>query len=243
MLGANELLFAGHLVAAGLLLIAAGKLGRTWITVLVVVYAVLMNIVVRKQMTLFGLPVTGGNVLFATVFLANDVLNEHYGRRVARAAVFAGFALGLVIVVMMQFGLTYRPNEYDDAQEHLAYFFALGAYPRIVVASMVSYLLSQLLDTQLYHAIRRRTGTRRLLWLRSNASTWVAQAFDTAFFTTAGLVGIVIHSWHEWWGAVVFAYLIKILVAALDTPFLYLTTWRPLLPRGSRRRRIIAEAA
>lgn len=231
----NELVFFAHLAAAGLILLLAGRLGASWITALIVVCTVLMNIAVQKQMTLFGLKVTGGNVLFATVFLANDVLNEHYGVRSARRAVMTGFAAGLVTVIMMQFVLWYRPNEHDVSQESMRLFFRGDHYARIVVVSMVSYALAQLLDTHLYHGLRRLTGPNRLLWLRSNASTWVSQAFDTVFFTTAALVGTFIDTWEQWIGAVLFAYIIKIAVAAADTGFLYLTTWRPFLPAGSQR--------
>ena len=240
MLGTNELLFLLHLLVAGAILLAAGRLGATGVTMLIVICGIAMNIAVQKQMTLFGLLVTGGNVEFATVFLANDVLNEHYGPRAARRAIWLSFAANLAMVVLMQFVLAYRPHVEDAAQPHLYALFNAAAYPRVVVASMVSYLVSQLLDTTLYQAIRRRTGPHRLLWLRSNVSTWVSQAFDTAFFTTAALTGPaawggVISSWHEWWNAVVFAFLVKILVAALDTPFLYLSTLRALTPAGSTR--------
>jgi uncharacterized integral membrane protein (TIGR00697 family) len=238
----NEWIFFLHILASGSILLLAARLGRTALTVMVVVCTILMNITVMKQMTLFGLSVTGGNVLFATVFLANDVLNEHFGRRAARSAVYAGFASGLLVIVLMSFELWYAPNpaggiEPDSAQPHMAYFFGFSSYARIVTASMISYLLSQLLDTQIYHLIRARTGTRRLLWLRSNASTWISQAFDTVFFTTVGLTGAYINNWNAWWQAVLFAYILKAGCAVLDTPFLYLTTWPALLPAGSQRGR------
>ena len=246
----NEFVFICHLIFAGGLLLAAGRLGRIWLVAVIVVCTLLMNIVVMKQETLFGLPVTGGNVLYATVFLANDVINEHFGKRAARAAVLTGFATGLAVVILMQIELWYAPNESDVAEPHLRYFFDAQAYPRIVVVSMISYLLSQLLDTQLYQLIRQRTGANRLLWLRSNASTWISQAFDTVFFTTAALADLrllfpdvpswlgsqaVLHCWSDLGSAILFAYLIKIFVAVIDTPFLYLTTWRPLIPPGSWR--------
>jgi hypothetical protein len=229
----NNLIFLTHIVVAGTLLVLAARAGRVWIVAFIAVCTVMMNIAVAKQMTLLGLSVTGGNVLFATVFLANDVINEHYGRQAARGAVLIGFAAGLAVLVLMHFVLWYAPNAYDDSQSHLSYFFDVGKYPRIVAASMLSYLLAQLLDVRLYDWIRRKTGPHRLLWLRSNASTWISQAFDTVFFTTAALTGTIIHSWQEWSGAVLFAYLIKILVAAADTPFLYLTRLPHLQPRDT----------
>lgn len=235
MTGWNELIFIVHLLAAGTLLLAAARAGRVWIVAMVVTCTLLMNILVMKQMTLFGLAVTGGNVLYAMVFLANDVLNEHYGRQAAKQAVLIGFAAGLGAMVLMQFGLWYEPNQFDEAQGHLDYFFRVAAFPRIIIASMLSYLLAQLLNARCYHWIRTATGANRLMWLRSNASTWMSQAFDTVLFTTAALAGTVINSWAEWRDAVLFAWLIKIAVAAAATPFLYLTTWRRLCPRDSQR--------
>lgn len=233
-MGYNEMIFLGHLVLAGAVLAVAARLGRIWVTGLIVTFTILMNITVMKNLTILGMSVTDGNVQFATVFLANNVLNEHYGRAAAREAVWVAFFCGLAAVVIMQFDLWYAPNASDSAQTHLEFFFNLRAFPRIMIVSMISYLLSQLLDVQLYHLIRRRTGLK-LMWLRCNGSTWISQAFDTVFFTTVALVGTSIHTWPDWTGAVVFAYVVKILTAALNTPFLYLTTWGPLVPTGSRR--------
>ncbi len=236
MFGTNEALLLTHLAVSGAILLITARFGRAWLTAFIVVCTLLMNLAVQKSMTVFGMPITGGNVLFATVFLANDVLNEHFGRKAARQAVLIGFSSGLIVVVMMQIILRYAVNEYDLAQSHLEFLFDIRAYPRIVAASMVSYLLAQLLDVSMYQWIHAKTGTNHMLWLRSNASTWVSQAFDTVFFTTAGLVGTVIRSWDAWFSAILFAYVIKILLAALDTGFLYLTTLKPLLPSGSIRR-------
>ncbi len=246
----NNLIFLLHLLTAGAILVAAARLGSLWLTAYILLCTVLMNIEVFKSLTLFGMDVTGGNVLFGTVLLGSDVLNEHYGRSVARRAVLVGFCGGLAVVVLSQFMLWYAPNQFDDAQPHLAHLFNAAAYPRVVVASMVSYLLCQLIDIRVYQLIRTRTGTSRLLWLRSNASTWLAQAFDTAFFTTAGLTNLafllgpwadtggILQSPGQWTQAVAFAFLVKIAVAVVDTPFLYLTTWKPLLPADSRRHAI-----
>ena len=240
-MGYNEIVFLGHLIVAGAVLLAAARLGRVWVTGLIVTCTLLMNITVMKNLGVFGLPVTDGNVLFATVFLANNILNEHYGRPAAKQAVWVAFFCGFAAVAIVQFDLWYAPSADDTAQAHLEYFFNVRAFPRIMIVSMVSYLLSQLLDVQLYHFIRTRTGLR-FMWFRSNGSTWISQAFDTVFFTTAALVGSTINTWRDWAGAVVFAYLVKILTAALNTPFLYLTTWGPLVPVGSQRGLVVKPA-
>ena len=207
---------------------------------MIAVLTVIMNIAVMKQMTIFGLEITGGNVMFATIFLANDVLNEHFGKKAARRAVLVGFAAGLIATILMLFMITYQPNEYDKAQKHLVYFFDVRMFGRIAAVSMISYLLAQILDTQIYAGLRKLTGSDKMLWFRSNASTWVSQAFDTLFFTTAALVGNIITTWDAWLGAVIFAYLIKIFCAAIQTVFLYATTTTLLTPKGSRRKDLLA---
>lgn len=230
MIGSNEALFLLHSILGGSALLLCARLGRAYVLGAIVTCTILMNIAVQKQMTLFGMTVTGGNVLFGLVFLGVDILNEHYSKRVARQAVWVGFTTSMLVVLMMQFVLRYAPLPDDPAQEPMSYFFNATAYPRIVLASMCSYLLSQLLDVQVYQALRKQTGESKL-WLRTNASTWLAQAFDTVFFTFAGLWGTVITTWPEFRDAILFAYLIKIAVALIATPFLYLTKSGLLSPR------------
>ena len=91
MIASNESLFFLHAVVGGVALLAAARLGRLYVVGAIVTCTILMNIAVQKQMSLFGMTVTGGNVLFGLVFLGVDILNEHYGKRVARNAVFVGF--------------------------------------------------------------------------------------------------------------------------------------------------------
>lgn len=59
----NELLFLAHVLVGGALILAAGRRGQDWLIILIVICTILMNIAVFKQMTVFGLAVTGGNVL------------------------------------------------------------------------------------------------------------------------------------------------------------------------------------
>jgi uncharacterized integral membrane protein (TIGR00697 family) len=91
--------------------------------------------------------------------------------------------------------------------------------PRFVLGSLLAYLLSQRFDVWVFHAIKEKTNGRHL-WLRNNISTMLSQAIDTIVY------GVVV-----WWGVVdlttamqlaLAKYLFKILIALLDTPFIYL---------------------
>ncbi len=219
----NALLYLTQTLVTLLLVLVCFRLGRAWLTGYVAMAAVLMNLLVMKQMRLFGLDATGGNVLYASIFLATDLLAEHWGTRDARRAVRIGFLGGLLFLVSTQFILRYAPLPVDPAvpgsgdfaQPHMEALF--GFLPRIVLGSLTAYLLSQHLDVWLFERIRQRTGGRHL-WLRNNGSTWISQAVDTVVFYGIAFYGIFPIA-----APILFTWLLKIVVAAIDTPFIYLS--------------------
>ena len=194
------------------------------------VQAALFNIFVVKQFNLFGLAVTGGNVLYGASFLATDILNEHFGRRVAQQAVWAGFGAGVFMLLTTQLTLAFTPNDFDTAQTAFATIFSPTT--RIVLASLMTYLLVQSFDVWFFDWIKKKTAGRAL-WLRNNLSTLVSQAFDSILFTAAGLLIIPAFASVPWLVGfvpadafveiVLFTWLTKAVVAVLDTPVMYLT--------------------
>jgi len=217
---ANSLLYLAQILGTLAVVLVCFRLGRIWLVSFVAMASVLMNLVVVKQMSLFGLDATGGNVLYASLFLATDLLSEHWGPKEARRAVRVGFLGGLFFLGTIQVILLYEPGGADFAQGPMRELFAF--LPRIVLGSLAAYLLAQHADVWLYHRIRRLTG-ERWLWLRNNGSTWISQALDTCVFYAIAFWGVFPIG-----EAILFTWLLKILVAALDTPFLYLG--RFLLP-------------
>lgn len=214
----NEILWIGFALADLTMVVAFHRLfGKAALYGLIVFNLLLCNIQVLKTVELFGLTTTLGNVLYASVFLATDMLSELYGRREARKGVFLGFATLLLGTAYMQLALAFVPAEGDFAQPHLAGIF--GFMPRLAAASMAAYLVSQLHDVWAFHFWRRRTGAR-MLWLRNNASTLVSQFLDSSIFCLIAFWGVfetpVLTE--------IFAttYLFKAVVAVLDTPFIYL---------------------
>jgi queuosine precursor transporter len=214
----NSLLFVGWALAGLSFLILMYRLfGRAGVYGVVALSAVMMNILVQKSMVIFGLGATGGNVLYALIFLSTDLLNEHYGEKEARRAVWLGFAVSLLGLAAGLVNLLFEPAEWDYAQPHLQALFTPIA--RIILGSMLAYLLSQLLDVKSYRLLKRLAPRR--LWLRNNGSTMTSQLVDTLVFCTVGLLGTMPLS--AWWQVVLSTYLLKLIVAALDTPFLYLS--------------------
>ena len=211
----NELLFIiMTLVSLGFVLLAF-RLGKPWVIGLIAAQAVLMNIFVLKGMYLFGLAVTGGNVLYASIFLATDLLSEHWGKKEALKAVRIGFFVSIFFLIMSQLILKFIPSDYDFAHQSMATLFTL--VPRIVLGSMVAYLVSQHLDVWLFNKIKEKTGDR-MLWLRNNGSTWISQLVDSVIFTVIAFAGV-----YPLFSLILFTYIIKVIVAVIDTPFIYLS--------------------
>ncbi|TVQ98557.1 MAG: VUT family protein [Desulfovibrionales bacterium] len=197
--------------------------GKQGLFAMIVFNLILCNIQVLKTIELFGLTTTLGNILYASVFFSTDLLNEHYGREEAKKAVILGFLSLILAVTYMQIALVFIPAASDFAQPHLEAIF--GVLPRIVLASMVAYLVSQWHDIWAFHFWKARTGGKHL-WLRNNASTLASQFLDTIIFCSIAFLGMF--PMEVWIQIVISTYLIKLLVAVLDTPFMYLAArFRP----------------
>jgi len=233
----NELLWVlfllFELIAAVVLLRAFGRIGLYG---LIVMNVILCNIQVQKLVQMVGLTFTLGNVLYGAVFFATDLLGELYGKREARRAVWLGFGVLFVTTVVMMFANAFEPiaREVDPEAwrrsgavatlfgrfgDLLKWDIHVVNFARITLASLVAYLLSQLHDVWAFHFWKAKTKGRHL-WLRNNASTWVSQLIDSGVFCTLAFAGTLPAG--LFFQILLTTYFIKVVVAALDTPFVYL---------------------
>jgi len=225
----NEGWFLLQALVAFVTVMACFRLGKTWLMAYVAVTVVLMNIFVMKQVNIFGLEATLGNVMYSSIFFVSDLLSEHYGREKAYKVVRIGFFAALFAVIMTQFAMRYVPSEFDFAQGAFSTLFSLT--PRIVLASLFTYFITQNLDIWIYHKIKERTG-EKYLWLRNNGSTLISQFLDSFLFTYLAFYGHfqVLHE------IALFTFFIKMVIAILDTPFIYLSKLAFFEPENVRKR-------
>ncbi len=215
----NELLWLVMLAANfGAILLVYRLHGRTGLYVWVAISGIVANLQVIKAIEVFGMTATLGNIVYATSFLATDILSENYGKKAAARAVRIGFFSLVSMTVLMNLALRFRPAPDDFAQESLQTIF--GFMPRIVCGSLVAYVLSQYHDVHAFEHWRRLFPSRQALWLRNNASTMVSQLIDTAVFTTIAFLGVF--ETGVFWQIFLSTYLLKWAVAAADTPCVYL---------------------
>ncbi len=192
--------------------------GRTGIFIWIAIATILANIQVTKLIFLFGLEANLGNIMYGTIFLATDVLNEIYGKKDAKRAVFLGFGIIITMVLVMTIAIEFDPHPEDWAQTSLAIIF--GYLPRILLASLIAFIFSQLIDVNLYQIIRKKLPDNKFLWIRNNGSTIISQLVDSAIFVPIAFYGEV--SNQVLLSLFITTYVIKVIVAAMDTPFIYL---------------------
>lgn len=192
--------------------------GRLGIFVWITLATILANIQVTKLIFLFGLEANLGNIMYGTIFLGTDVLNEIYGKKQAKKAVFIGFSVMIITVIIMTIAINFNPHPEDWAQDSLLTIF--GFMPRILLASLSAFIISQFIDVYAFDKIKRKLPENKFLWIRNNVSTIISQAIDTSIFVPIAFYGVV--SNEILLGLMLSTYAIKVIVALLDTPFIYL---------------------
>lgn len=212
----NELLWLALAVINFLALIATYKyFGLTGLLAWIAMNTVIANIQVTKTIELFGLTATLGNIAYGSIFLATDAISEKYNLKEAKKAVYIGFSSLVFFVVVMQLVLLFGPQEGDV---HEAMMVIFGLIPRIALGSLIAYIISQWFDVHLFSYMKAKNPESKL-YLRNIVTTSLSQLLDTAIFVPIAFLGvfeaaIVID-------ILITTYLIKLIVAALDTPFIY----------------------
>ena len=215
----NEMLGLGFAIVNMLFVLLMYKFfGRTGLFVWVGFATVLANIQVTKLIEIFGLTATLGNAIYGSIFLVTDILNEKYGKKEAKKAVWLGFISLLMMTVIMQMVLLFQPAADDFAQDSLSTIF--GLIPRIALGSMIAYLVSQYTDVIIFSFLRKLFPSDGAFWIRNNGSTMLSQLLDTLIFTSIAFWGV--YPTDVWLSVFISTYVLKFLVSILGTPFGYI---------------------
>lgn len=174
-----------------------------------------------------GVAVPAGFVAIGVAFLCSDLLAELHGREIAHRTVNA-----TVIGLAVAYGLVYVAIEMPAAPfyEHAsAYATVLGGSSAIVTASVLTTVVSQNVDVAVFHRLHEVTDGRHR-WLRNLGSTMTSQLLDTAVFIVLAfavlptVLGGTTTPLAVLPSLIVGQYVVKVIVAALDTPIFYVVT-------------------
>ena len=167
------------------------------------------------QIGWFTIP--AGTLMFAITFLCTDIIADVWGKKVAHQVVTAGFVANLISLVAIRLYIKVPFPEFWEMQKEFVMVF--GSNARIVIAGLVTYLVSQHIDVALFLWIKSLTGGKKL-WLRNNVSTITSQLIDTVLFTVLAFAGTMPVA--DLVNMIASLYLLKVLIALGDTPFCYL---------------------
>ena len=185
--------------------------GKQGLIAWVAIGTIIANIQVIKTVDIFGISATLGNVMFASIYLATDILNDIYGRKV-------GFSSTLVMIIVMQMSLHFIPAPEDISQKALSTIFDL--VPRIALGSIIAYIIGQHVDVFIFSMIKKVFQSDKTFIIRAYGSTVLSSIIDTALFVTIAFIGTLPAS-------VVFeifitTYVLKLVSTIFNVPFGYI---------------------
>lgn len=219
------LLFVEIIITFSLLLTFYKLFGKVGLFVWVAIATVLANIITAKNADIFGMSVAIGTVMFASTFLATDILSERYSPEDAKKAVYIGLFSSAVLIIATQIALKYTPSMIDYANDSMTTLFGLNL--RISLASMLMYFISNMADVFIFNKMKEKTQGR-MLWLRNNVATILCNCLENFGFITLAFIGI-----YDFKTILIIAgstSVIEIVAAVCDTPFVYLAN--RISPKG-----------
>lgn len=214
----NELIIFTEIIAVFAILLLCKRLfGRTGVIAWVGLATVLANIITAKNAEIFGLSTAIGTVMFASTFLATDILSECYSVKDAKLAVKVGLFSNIMLIISTQIALLYKPSAFDYAHDAMQTLFSLNL--RISIASAVMYYVANMADIYIFNKIKKKTHDKKL-WLRNNISTILCNCLENFGFIGLAFAGI--YDFQTIMTIALSTSIVEAIVALCDTPFLYL---------------------
>ena len=176
------------------------------------------NLFGGKIIHILGFTVAGAIITYPLTFLTTDIIGEIWGKREANECVKIGVIIQLGFLILGYLSLKIKPDDLSlELQNSLTMVLNQGL--RMTAASMGAFICSQTLDITIFHSLKDKYRGKHK-WLRNNAGTMISQFADTVIFITIAFYGVVPNLLYMITGQ----YIIKLLLAACDTPFFYFFT-------------------
>lgn len=209
----NEAIFFIQTIVVLFFSLKALKRGKEAIATWVVVQALIANLFVLKQITLFGFEVTASDAFAVGSLLGLNFIQEHYGQEEAKKVVWTCFFFMFFFFAVSQLHLFYEPSTYDETQS--AYQKILTPAPRLIAASMGVFFIVQQIDIRLFSFLKNHLPNLAFA-VRVGITLVISQFLDTFLFSFAGLYGLVISVLD----IMIVSFLIKLIVIFCMTPLL-----------------------
>ena len=224
-----EILTLLLLLTCGLVILV---LMRLYGAVGLMVYSSLAVIVANLQVqtattySFFHEPIALGTIVFSSVFIVSGILTEYYGKAQAQKAVWLSFTAMILMTFFMVFTLGFKPAPGFEGP-HDAMCLLFFPAPALIVASPIAFVVGQLNDIWIFATLSQITH-RKLLWLRSFLATIIGALLDNLIFSVLAWMVFAPHPLP--WTTVFFTYvlgtyILRVFVALLGIPFIYLARY------------------
>jgi uncharacterized integral membrane protein (TIGR00697 family) len=178
------------------------------------------NLLGNKIAVLCGISFSVGIFAYPITFLITDIIEEVKGKKYVNGIILSGFISLLLILFLTKLSIMLPPAprfQYND--EYIKIF---NTSSRIIIASIIAFIISQFHDVFTFEYIKKKTKSK-YLWLRNNVSTIISQLIDTTLFMFIAFYhitpkfdfGFIISLILPYWG-------LKVIMAIIDTPFVYI---------------------
>ncbi len=173
---------------------------------------IISNVTASKPVAIAGIVVPAAVFLYTLTFTLIDLINERLGKAGARQVIATAFAANLLLAGYVQFAIWLPAAPfYRDAA---IFAGVLGSTPRIVFASLVAYLVSSLVDAEIFAWWRAHVAGPK--WARVLSSNAVSTLVDSALFITIAFAGVL-----PVWSLIGGQYLVKMAVTLVSLPLIY----------------------
>ena len=186
---------------------------------------IIANVTAGRPVSLFGIVVPSAVFIYTLTFTLVDVIHEIYGKEGSRKVILGAFFANIILAIYTYLVIHLpAPAFFTEANSYEAVF---GATPRIVLASLTAYLVSSMVDVEVYHLWKNRI--KKAKWSRVLVSNSVSTLVDSCVFITIAFLGVM-----PILPLIIGQYIVKMTITILSLPLIYTTGFRGSIARYAR---------
>lgn len=180
------------------------------------IIAIASDIFANKMLNIFGMSLAGGILLIPFSFTIRDLIHKLVGFDSVKKIVWATALVNLAVAALMIL-LDIIPSAVPGQNE--AWHSLMGASWRVIIASFLAQLISDLSNTYVYEWVYRKLGNKHI-WLRTILSNLPATLLDSVVFSYVAFLGVLPDD--IIFASVISSFAVKYVISIIATPLAYL---------------------
>ncbi|MBA2653042.1 MAG: queuosine precursor transporter [Tatlockia sp.] len=173
------------------------------------------SLITAPKIVHFGINFPFSNIVFSLLtYPIVDCVCELWGKKIARQTIWIGLGSQLLLTLIIQISIIAPYSSFWYLQSEYQLILSTGF--RVVIASLIAFAISQILDISVYQKLKEISKGKKLL-IRANLATYLGQTIDSILF-----VNIVFYNSNQKTNILLGSILIKIFLSFLMTPVVYL---------------------